>query len=584
MTVLQIATGRLFKNLEYRENRLRGILYSNALLLGAEKGLELFLGRLIQTTAFSSRPNPLIYEFTERIEGKEIVVGTLASLSVEPYLQEMAMIVSFALQCTCSPDPEAVRRLTISSLAMARSVMPSNYVKRYFDAEIFIQRQEQRELVALLAQLLRLDRRSYLAAMRAIQTFVTGLHRFGEDPALAYTLLVASVEALAQEFDGHEPEWSEVDHKKRTAIDAVLCGAAADLASGVRVAILEFEHVALKRRFREFVLSHLDDAYFQAGLGPNDRPIAKSEIEHVLKAAYDLRSGYIHTLSELPRQLTTGADHGEWVYVDRKPLLSAQGMARLMRHVIKSFIMSQPTVEAAPYDYWLEQPGIATAELDPIHWVANTNGDLAKAGNRKFEAVLSQVAAHIGTGQRVTDMRPLLKEVDRTIDGMSPANRRPYLAIWAIFMCLVGVEGCPNLKRRAEQGELHSPSVVSLLAYVVFEVPAIDWPIDVHQAKFDEYFETRFHANGIKASRFIEAGAALKLAERYRALGNASAATNLVKEAALNFPESCRLAKFAVSFNVEAPIQWARILVASPALDAFVARFRGTIQTMLNGG
>ena len=58
-----------------------------------------------------------------------------------------------------------------------------------------------------------------LAAMRAIRSYVTGLHQLADNYELAYTLLVVSIEALEQEFDDFQPIWQDYDQRKRLAMD-----------------------------------------------------------------------------------------------------------------------------------------------------------------------------------------------------------------------------------------------------------------------------------------------------------------------------------------------------------------------------
>jgi hypothetical protein len=88
--------------------------------------------------------------------------------------------------------------------------------------------------------------------MKAIRTYVTGLHRVADDLELAYTLLVASIESLAQDFDGHEGSWNDFDETKRKKIDQALADADVATADRVRAALVEIEHLALSRRFRDF--------------------------------------------------------------------------------------------------------------------------------------------------------------------------------------------------------------------------------------------------------------------------------------------------------------------------------------------
>ena len=80
----------------------------------------------------------------------------------------------------------------------------------------------------------------------------------------AYTLLVAAIKSLAQEFDDFEPRWEDYLQHKRTAIDEALDDADEDMAERVRAVLLQTEHTALARRFREFALGHVEPSYFRS--------------------------------------------------------------------------------------------------------------------------------------------------------------------------------------------------------------------------------------------------------------------------------------------------------------------------------
>src|SRR5260221_6767900 len=110
-----------------------------------------------------------------------------------------------------------------------------------------MQRTDVAPFATLVDQLIALDRHTFLGAMRAIRTFVAGLHRMRDDLGLAYTLLVSAVESLAQDFDGHETRWEDVDERRRRPIDAALRRASRTTAANVREAVRAIEHSSLAR-------------------------------------------------------------------------------------------------------------------------------------------------------------------------------------------------------------------------------------------------------------------------------------------------------------------------------------------------
>ena len=148
--------------------------------------------------------------------------GALVSHTVAPYLKDFAAVVSFALNVICTPDYELAARLTGARPGVLTESPPNQHIRRAFDNRVWCQDEDAAHLVQFVENLIGLDRKSFLAAMRSIRTYVNGLHRLADDFGLAYALLVASIESLAQDFDGHLAAWSDYEESKRLAIDKAL--------------------------------------------------------------------------------------------------------------------------------------------------------------------------------------------------------------------------------------------------------------------------------------------------------------------------------------------------------------------------
>ncbi|MDQ3205297.1 MAG: hypothetical protein M3Q40_02020 [Pseudomonadota bacterium] len=253
--MLQINSGKLFKNDIGRTNALRGVLYTN-LKLPRECDVVTAAGTLRETDGGRSS-RAIVYEVEERIEKTVDGPGVLVSHTVSPFLQDFSAVASFALNVVMSPDPDLATRLTSGKPGLASYRSPREFIRRCFDDQAYLQDEEAKEFTRFVDQLLGLDRRTFLGVMRAIRTFVSGTHRIVDDLGLAYTLMVSAVESLAQDFDGYESTWLDVDERKRVAVDKSLRRCSAKVVGEVRDAILSVEHLSLGRRYREFVRSHV---------------------------------------------------------------------------------------------------------------------------------------------------------------------------------------------------------------------------------------------------------------------------------------------------------------------------------------
>lgn len=565
--MLQIATGKLFSTSVGRENRLRGMLYTNA-IFAREESIETAAGCLLPSSSYSIRPHVLIYEFLERMEGEGQQAGVLVSSTVDPYLQDFSVVVSFALNCTCTPDVDLARRLTSGGRGLATRVAPQELVRRFFDKEYWCQPDDIAFLRDFTNKLIGLPRNTFLGVMRALRTYVNGMHRIADDLELAYTLLVASVESLAQDFDGHESDWESFDERKRKAVDEALSTADEVTAQRVREALLRVEHVALGRRFREFAVAHTMPSYFRESSGSDGLRLARSDLAEVLGLAYQSRSKYVHQLRRLPDMVTMGHGYAETAIDGRATHLTLQGLARLMRGIIIEFVMQQISVDREPYNYHSERSGVVQMRLAPQYWVGRAEGDITKIGRDKLEGFLQQLASCLlkQPGAVITDMREVLAKVAEFAANTQKPLRLPYLALHFLFNWHVSENDSaatsPTIKTLIEK-ELGEPSPESLIAHVL-SGQVIDWSLELHRRTLDGYLRRRAAASGLRFPRVFEVGITLDLAERYRLVGDMDACKAMVALAVENHPGHGGLLEFERNFQAESPIRWSDVMLPTP--------------------
>lgn len=563
--MLQIATGKLFTRHISRENRLRGMLYTNA-RIGSEDAIETAAGRLLPSSGSSIHPHVWVYEFTERMEAEERGPEGLVSSLVEPYLRDFSVLVSFALNRVCTPDVDLARRLTSVQQGLATRVAPHTLVRRFFDRDIWCQPEELKFLKEFVEKIIGLPRHTFLGVMRALRTYVNAMHRIADDLELAYTLLVASVESLAQDFDGHVSDWESLDERKRQAIDEALSGADEVVAQRVRDALLKVEHVALQRRFRAFATAHTPPAYFrqvsEAAHGPL---LGRSELAEVLGMAYQARSKYVHQLRRLPDAVTRAHILGETAREGRTTHLTLQGLSRLMRSMLIEFVMRQPTVQHEPYNYHLERSGVVQVRMAPQYWVGRAEGDISKAGRNKLEGFLEQLASHFlrEPDAVVTDLRPVLAVACELVPRLEKRLRLPYLALHALFNMHVAKQDLAEMPPAIEaliQDELEEPSSEALIAHALAG-QTVQWPLEVHQGALDTYLHQRPRKNGLRFPRLFEAAITLDLAERFRNANDMENCRKLMALAVENHPGHAGLLEAERNFQPDVPISWRKIML-----------------------
>lgn len=561
--MLQICSGKMFqREIEYRNN-LRGVLYTN-LRLNRDKRLETDAGSLLSTSNLG-QSNTIVYELEELIEGNGHSVGVLISHGVDPYILDFSAIISFALNCTASPSYTLTDRLLGEQRGISTHSTPKQIVKRVFDKDVFCNEKDEEHLLAFIKQLIGLKRNTYLGVMSSIRTYVTGMQRIADDFELAYTLLVASIESLAQNFDGHKASWLDYDQRKRRLVDSALSDADETTSEKVRAALLDIEHTSLSRRFRDFSLENISPSYYREETADVLNPISRNDLAKALSNAYQARSQYVHNLRKLPDQLITTDSYTETCRINKKTWLTIQGLSRLARHVITEFIMQQPTVESEIYDYSLERSGIVQMPMAPQYWVGRANL-YQGAGSMKLEGFLSQISNRMAIDPKgvVTDLTELLTVVEGKINELKKGDKLSFIALYIIFNGFVSesqrMENSDSFIS-AHEKQLSAPSAEALIVNLLFNVvPA--WDMTAHYECLIMYFRERDNKLKFRCPKLFEAGIILQLAERYRSSGDHSSAIDLVEMAVENYPEHTSLRQFEIDFKLDNhPIEWTKILL-----------------------
>lgn len=484
-------------------------------------------------------------------------------------MEDFAAIVSFALNVICTPNYELAARLVGTRSGIQTESTPSLHVRRVFDNQVWCQSEDIDHLVQFVEDLIALERKYYLAAMRAIRTYVNGLHRLADDLALAYTLMVASIESLAHNFDGHRAKWEDYEDKKRKTIDKALACADEKTVARVRNAVLENEHVALSRRFRDFAIDHITSSFFREEADAKDHPIRKADLLGALKEAYNTRSKYIHSLREPPPTLGLGiGDYSETRSIDRVTILTFQGLARLTRCVITEFIRRQPKVETENYDYGRDRHGIIQVPLTdfaPQYWIHQVDDLTVDSGRSRFEGFLSQVVSCLRKEDNasVTDIREMLSESAKRLPNMNQEQRRPFLALYVLFNKFTPRDMQLNMKSaRKYIEEIKDPSSEAMLVNLLLnETP--NWTLDKHEKVYREYLRSQGKKNGLKAPPSLVAGCALEIAERFRASGNVDRAKELITSAVENYPGHEPLYILERTLDPKKPVDWYEIVFIS---------------------
>ncbi|HDS0923445.1 TPA: hypothetical protein QDZ10_001922 [Stenotrophomonas maltophilia] len=561
--MLQINTGKLYPDGVGRSQTIRGIFYSNICLRGLPE-LHTAAGVVIAADQLRGT-NTLILQMEERLADGRERPGVLISHGADPYVMDFALVMSFYFNAIAHPDGELVRQLLTEVPSLSSHKPPRDYISKCFDPHIYPTSDELAGFASFVEDLLGLERRHYLAAIRAIRTYVAATHRLRDQLDASYALMVSSVESLVHEFDHYESTWNDIPSEKRKAIDAALSEVADEQAAKVRIAIIKSEHMTVGRRYREFMKRH---SQLQTLSGDSNSPVAGAparffEIDTALTRAYRLRSIYLHESKPLPTEIAHNYGYSDIVYCERWATLTFQGLARLTRCAIRGFVRESPKVEKEVYDYSLERAGVIRAKLHPSGWI-HLPLERAEDGKDRFEGFLTVLAELFSSKEEpaLPDLTNVMEGVERLIPQATSEMRVPLLALYHLYNYLLHVElRVPRFEEYLAKFRRPQSFVApEWLAAYSLTGRTIELSLESHRIAVAEYFRRRSRPGGLQAPAVVEVAMCLALAERYRQAGDTVELGTALTQAIEAGPSMGFLRELAATLDIQKPIDWRNYL------------------------
>lgn len=351
-------------------------------------------------------------------------------------IDDLADVLSFGLNAIFTRNKDLARRLVPTSLDAARPVAGAMHFRGTFDPARYVAEEELDEMRSFMAKLIALERPYFEAAMRAIRRIVRATQRALDDPTLAYVDFVAALESLSEGADPPASTWEQMDGRKRGLIDNALDGAPPEVAERVRQAAIEAERLGFMSRFVTFVLEHLSPDYFRAGAVGAVRPIRGADLNRALKQAYLVRSLNVHELTDLPPEAWVLGDQADTVAPPNLgTMLSLEGMARLSRHVVRTYVDRAPTGVDPSFNWRASLPGLLRMQTAPQYWIWMGDGFDHGSAARYFSGFASHlIDTFAGRNDGVPDMSAVLERIEyllpATADGPAKGHMVAIYALW----------------------------------------------------------------------------------------------------------------------------------------------------------
>lgn len=435
--MLQIVTKMYFREgVSLHSTVQRDVLYSSRNFLRGDL-IHLPVGELAPSTSVGPVATVTV-SVTEHLEAEDPdgQRSVLVATSGAELIDALADVLSFGLNAVFSRDRELVRRLVPNSLDGSGGTSASKMFRRTFDPHLYLPEAELEGLRQFMTQLLALKRSHFEASMRAIRRIVAATQRAVDDPTIAYVDLVAALESLSDGTSAPAPRWDRLDLRKRRLLDEALRDAEAGLADGVRQAVMEAERLGARSRFVAFVTGHVAPEYFRGEATDALRPMRGADVERALKLAYDIRSRNVHVLEDLPPEAWMLGDRADTVSPPGMgTMFSLEGLGRLARHVVRSYVDRAPTEVDATFNWRASLPGQLQMRLSPQYWVWNADGFDHRSADRYFSGFVGHLAdVFAGRHEGVTDMRAVLERIEQLLPGTADGSTKTLMvAIYALW-------------------------------------------------------------------------------------------------------------------------------------------------------
>ena len=503
--MLQIISGKFFDSGKVNELESDAILYSNYSWVAPIKTI---VAELRPVDAHGSRIGSYALRYMNRYQPrppKDIMFLSNGDEAVEQF----RLLASFHFQSFFHIDRSYVETLCRTQAAHSFDrTIPKAFVPKFFDLAKSGLQPEAAEFPKFVEKVIAMPRKQYRLLISCLAGFFEALEGIGKNFDLAYSVMVYMLEALSKTIVQPSPVWEDYDQNIRSKLDKELSSVDPPTADRVRAVLLNNPHLKLKKRFVNFISTHITDNYFKSEAEGLRFSLAKSETGRALGNLYDARSGYVHELKQVQKHLKQQwiAD-GDVFHWNNDPYLTFAGLVRLARHVLSSFIDRQPSVEHEEYSWREEIPGIIQLPLAPEYWVGHPKGFRSDQAGRRFSGFIEHLLMHYSKARpAILDLRLLMERIEALAATAKATERLPMLALYWMFNAMISpTDRRPHWETFLDRWrhELEQCSIEIVVIHVVMGHP-LPWPPQDCATAFKKYQGLRFNGRAIRLPLLAE--------------------------------------------------------------------------------
>lgn len=361
-------------------------------------------------------------------------------------------------------------------------------------------------------KVLKLPREKYNAILSSIDLFFQSLDAVNYNLELAFSLMVFSIESLTQKFDEFEENWENYDEQIKMELDKLVndYDVSDERYDNLKQTLLKNDHQKAMKRFIKFCMEYVSDDFFTGDAAGSKSPLKKSDLKHVLKNCYFIRSQYVHSLKKIDKvnYLVSMIDNKETLGNEEDIFLTFTGLTRLVHHILKNFIFLCEETEFEYVNFSQEIPDRADMTLAPQYWITKEEGFKAEDIFIYYHYFLSLLVQPINP-ESFLEFKGLLHKIEELLKkGIKKDYRDANLIFYYLCNKLYSDDGITdnfheNCRRYDIDKVLSNICIETLICKLVLK-KNIDWDLMECIDCYQSYLKNKFRKNSLNLSDYFE--------------------------------------------------------------------------------
>ncbi|MFT8348552.1 hypothetical protein [Clostridium saccharoperbutylacetonicum] len=511
--MLQVISKKFFKSDKYHKTEVKTIVYSNVNLYHK---IETTIATLEPIESYNGITS-YVLKFENVLEFQRDPGFQLVSVGQGEVIEDLLACFSFYFNGIFESDKSFIENLMRNEQQnVCDKSIPQKLLPEIFKRNIYIGEDKSEEFNNFMSNLIGLPNKKYMRVIASIKQVKDAIITINYNLELAYTMVVAAVEALATEFDSYDTQWEDclTQKNRRKRLDSLLESIENCYVQEIKDIIIEDTHAKLGMRYRMFILNYISDRYYEENTSEIILKCKESQLERAIKNSYQLRSSYIHALESIPN-IIKYSGNSEVYSSNGSEFFTFNGIIRITKFVIKEFIYSEEKIEKEDVDYLNKLPDTIEAVLASEYWIHKAENYSIDISKTYYQGLLEYISKGEYKEKGFILLENVCKKIEVVIKGLNNKEKKIILVdFYLLYNYLLREEDrCKNIKNFDEKySELvEEPCIENAMLYIILGVK-FPWSLDVINDIYCNYDKNRFHKNIISIPNKLEICYMLELA------------------------------------------------------------------------